>query len=165
MQQSKLSFQRITADDAAQQRMRIAAAHAAEMALLLAPPAVEEQRGPGRPKRAIERVLGDTAVGAEQERDTKRERSKYTNWFSSPYINDVLAAYRRHGHSAKAAIAVLQRDASDSRTRSSPTQLYAAGLTMAISCSHAFKPSWTVTQQQPAALVARAFCLPPSRIQ
>ncbi len=45
----------------------------------------------------------------------KRARGKYTRWFNSPYINDIIAAYVRQGCSARLAVAALQKGAPDDR--------------------------------------------------
>jgi len=39
----------------------------------------------------------------------------YTNWFSSPYINDVLQALERHSYNVKRAVAALKQHAPDAR--------------------------------------------------
>lgn len=121
MQQGKLNFQRITADEAAQQRERIAQAHATEHPPR-PPQPLPERRAPGRPrlKRPLELAAIESSnteptgssAAAETEQDNKRS---YTSWFSSPYINDVLSAYSRAGNSAKAAVARLKRQAPDDR--------------------------------------------------
>lgn len=121
MQQSKLAFARMTADDAAQQRTRIAQAFAAELAQKqpLPVPALPK-RGPGRPpkKRELQGELqsASTATNAASSSESapSAKRAK-TNWFSSPYIRDVLAAYRTNSHSAKRTVQALKREAPDNR--------------------------------------------------
>lgn len=122
MQQSKLAFARISADDAAQQRTRIAEAVAAERAQQPAPPPPPPKRGPGRPPKKREllseatlRATPAPAVAPACTSSPPAAKRTRTNWFSSPYINDVLAAYRKHGGSAKATVAALKREAPDTR--------------------------------------------------
>jgi hypothetical protein len=111
MQQSKLSFARVTADDAASQRAHIAALHAREHPAAAAVPAVK--RGPGRPKkRSLELLPASEAAPAAAQPAAKRA---HTNWFSSPYIRDILRAYEQHGRSAKRTVAALKRNAPDER--------------------------------------------------
>jgi hypothetical protein len=115
MKQSTLSFQPITADAAQQQRKSVAEQWAREhpdsgCERGDAPPT---QRGPGRPR--IKRPLNLEQAAGEQPTAQKPRTGKYTNWFSSPYISDVLRALRRHHYSAKAAVAALKRAAPDDR--------------------------------------------------
>ena len=44
-----------------------------------------------------------------------KNRGHYTNWLSSPYINDILREYKRCGYNARRTVDVLQRDAPDDR--------------------------------------------------
>lgn len=114
MQQSKLTFQRLTAADAQQQRASIAQKWEEEhppgaAATAPAPP----KRGPGRPRQ--KRELDLDAAAAIEKPPQKPRTGSYTNWFSSPYINDVLQALRVHHFSAKLAVAALKRNAPDDR--------------------------------------------------
>jgi hypothetical protein len=75
----------------------------------------QPKRGVGRPKLkrpAAEVMAAAAAADALQLPDHKR--GKYTRWFSSPYINDIIAAYTRTG-SARAAVAALKQSAPDDR--------------------------------------------------
>jgi hypothetical protein len=105
MLQAKLLFPRITADEAAQQRDKIAQQHVTEHPLQ-----VIVKRGPGRPPQPRPLPLADAAAAAAAQPVSQ----KRVNWFSSPYINDVLTAYRRYA-SAKLAIEFLKRSSVDGR--------------------------------------------------
>jgi hypothetical protein len=67
----------------------------------------------GRPKvkRTAEAALVAAAAVAEL---PPFKRGKYTRWFDSPYINDILAAYARTG-SARSTVAALRKSAPDDR--------------------------------------------------
>jgi hypothetical protein len=79
------------------------------------------QRGPGRPKKhtPVADVLKSAAAAAaaaaaevitsDAEDDPPRKRGKYTNWFASPHIHDILAAYQRYSHSSRKTVEELQR--------------------------------------------------------
>ncbi len=107
--QSQLAFRAITADEATQQQARFSAelARAAAEAPLKPPQPVK--RPVGRPKRPAPLI-----PTAETQAEAVK-RGKYTNWFSSAYIRDILHAYRVEGFSAKRAVAALQRLAPDDR--------------------------------------------------
>jgi hypothetical protein len=122
--QTHLSFTPITADEAAKQRAALAAVFAAEYPAAAAAD-VPEKRGVGRPKRRL-----DLALVAQQSNNNnnnnnnddddnndnaKRTRGTYTNWFTSPYINDIIAMYNRKHHSARIAVAALRASAPDGR--------------------------------------------------
>jgi len=126
MQQPPLGFTRITADDAQQQRARIALQFAEEMALHPPAPA-PQKRAVGRPKR--ERDAAGVLVGAAAAAATAAavpfaavtsldapvsKRGKYTNWFASPFLPDILAAYSRC-HSARTTVTTLRRAHPDGR--------------------------------------------------
>jgi hypothetical protein len=116
--QAPLGFLRIDAYDKAAQTKRIA--EAVKKHLPRPPPAPATKRSVGRPKQvrtANEALSAATAPAAAEvaEPEAKRARGSYTHWFSSPYINDILAAYRRTGCSAKRAIALLLAQAPDKR--------------------------------------------------
>lgn len=69
----------------------------------------------GRPKlkRPAEDVMA-AAAAADALQLPDRKRGKYTRWFNSPYINDIIAAYTRTG-SARAAVTMLQHSSPDNR--------------------------------------------------
>jgi len=73
------------------------------------------KRAVGRPKlkRAAEEVL-EAAATADALQLPTHKRGKYTRWFNSPYINDIIAAYTRTG-SARTAVAALKQSAPDDR--------------------------------------------------
>ena len=119
-QQRQLGFARITADDAQHQRQEIALQFAIEYALrapALAPP----KRAVGRPKRQREAsdVLSAAAVSTTASTAAASataaapldgpvsKRGKYTSWFASPFLSDILTAYSR-GHSARATVTTLR---------------------------------------------------------
>jgi hypothetical protein len=113
MSQPMLSFQRISADDAQKQRDSIAVkfeeerlAAAAAAAPVVAP---QPKLRPGRPPKKRELVNADIPP------PQKPRTGGYTNWFSSPYINDVLQALRLNDYIAKRAVAALKRNAPDQR--------------------------------------------------
>lgn len=127
MQQlSSLGFARITADDAQQQRTRIALQFAEELATH--PPAPAPQKRPvGRPKR--ERDAADVLSAAASAASAASavatatvealdapasKRGKYTNWLASPFFPDILAAYARC-HSARTTVTTLRRAYPDGR--------------------------------------------------
>src|SRR4051812_25406194 len=100
MQQSKLSFTRISAESAQQQRVAVAEewkrSHPAEASAAAAAEPLAK-RGPGRPPKKRDLAAADAA--APQPAAHKKPRTgNYTNWFSSPYINDVLATLHLHGY-------------------------------------------------------------------
>lgn len=116
MAQPKLTalFQPITADDAAQQRNHIAQKWKEEHpAAAAAAAAVAPKRGPGRPPKKRDLAAADDT--AEQSRAQKPRTGNYTNWFASPYLNDILQALKQHDYSAKRAVSALQRSAPDDR--------------------------------------------------
>ena len=127
MQQlSSLGFARITADDAQQQRTRIALQFAEELATH--PPAPVPQKRPvGRPKRerdaadvlsaavsAASAASAATAATVEPLDAPASKRGKYTNWFASPFLSDILATYSRY-HSARTTVTTLRRAHPDGR--------------------------------------------------
>jgi hypothetical protein len=116
MQQRPLGFSPITADDAQQQRLRIAHQLTAELAARPAPPQ-PEQRAVGRPKRPLSAadVLAAPPAAAAAAVEPATKRGKYTSWFASPFLADILAAYARHGHSARRTVTALQRAHPDGR--------------------------------------------------
>jgi DDE superfamily endonuclease len=120
MQQSQLSFEAITAHDAAMQRIHCAQRYAEAHPSCGVLPSLPPKRPVGRPpcKRSVNLVVLPTPTaghGEEKEEDggervsgaRKKSRGQYTNWFSSPYISDILAAYERSGHSAKRTVKLL----------------------------------------------------------
>ena len=117
-------FQRITPHEAQQQTnktlLQLGAQHAIE--------AAERQRlaqlkpGYGRPKleRTVNEALAAAAAAAaatatpdadtqDQSEASAHKRKKYNNWFASPYIHDIIAAYHSCGHSARRTVEHLQR--------------------------------------------------------
>lgn len=123
-----LGFARITADDAQQQRLRIASQFAAELAQH--PPVRAQPKRPvGRPKRqrdapavlsagsaaATSSATAAASAAATQPLDGPvSKRGRYTNWFASPFLPDILAAYSRC-HSARTAVTTLRRAHPDGR--------------------------------------------------
>jgi len=118
MQQPPLGFAPITADDARQQRERIALRLAAQLAARPVAPQ-EEKRGVGRPKRPLSATsvlaAAPAAAAAAAVVEPPTKRGRYTSWFASPFLSDILAAYARHGHSARRAVTALQRAHPDGR--------------------------------------------------
>jgi len=99
--QKQLGFQRISADTAQKQRDHIATKWMEEHPLFPASdPAPQPKRKPGRPPKLPQKLAAspDPAPPAK-----KARTGHYTNWFSSPYINDVLQALERHSYNFKHA--------------------------------------------------------------
>jgi len=74
----------------------------------------------GRPKlkRSAEQELAEAAAAdafIAELPQLKRARGKYTRWFDSPYINDILVAFARHNGSARRTVQSLQQNAPDDR--------------------------------------------------
>ena len=115
--QTQLSFAPITADEAAKQRAALAVAFAAEHPAAAASLPVPEKRDVGRPKRERDLVLPaqPNNNNNNDNNDAKRPREAYTNWFTSPYINDIIAMYHRKQHSARNTVAALRASAPDGR--------------------------------------------------
>jgi hypothetical protein len=78
-------------------------------------PSSPPKRAVGRPKqkRSAEDALAAAAAADALQLPTAK-RGKYTRWFDSPYINDILAAYTRTG-GARAAVTALRQSAPDDR--------------------------------------------------
>jgi hypothetical protein len=116
MSQSKLNFSKVTAHEAQQYRQLIAEQLAAAAAATTSPPPPPPVKRPvGRPKRApsLSTALGAaTEIAAEGEERAKK-RGKYTSWFDSPFLTDILAAYRQQGCSARKAVDFLRRSSPD----------------------------------------------------
>lgn len=123
-QQRPLGFSRITADDAGQQRERIARQLAETIALRppVAAAAAAEKRPVGRPKRQRQaaEVLREVAAAAAPAAaitppdEPASKRGRYANWFASPFLPDILAAYSRC-HSARTTVNTLRRAHPDGR--------------------------------------------------
>jgi hypothetical protein len=111
--QSTLTFTPITAHDAQLQRARIAAeVQKTPMPVTVAASTPPQRRPVGRPKKA--RKLEDAVKDESSEK--KQKRGSYSsNWFSSPYINDILEAYHRRSNNVRSAVSVLQKSAPDTR--------------------------------------------------
>jgi hypothetical protein len=114
-----LGFARITADDWRAQVTHTAAAFDAASATRPPPPS---KRSVGRPKRLLDAnaVLSaaatcDAASMSEPTQKKQKTRGQYTDWFSSPYINDILRAYERSGHRPTVAVSTLKAGAPDDR--------------------------------------------------
>jgi hypothetical protein len=132
-QQRPLGFARITADDARQQRERIASQLAQTIALQPRQPAATaaaaaaQKRPVGRPKRprdatellsaaassATSAAPSITSVATPLDEPASK-RGKYTNWFASPFLPDILTAYSRC-HSARTTVSMLRRAHPDGR--------------------------------------------------
>jgi hypothetical protein len=117
MPQPPLPFQRISTHEWRGQIVAVAAAAAATAAAAAAvapPPA--SKRPVGRPKRALSAhdVLAAAAATTDSLRPVKKSRGEYTDWFSSPYINDILREYYRD-HRPAMAVQRLRNAAPDDR--------------------------------------------------
>lgn len=109
--QSSLPFTRITAEEAATAR-RVEF----ERPRSPQPPAVPK-RPVGRPRSKRPLVLDSeaTAAAAAADGDAPVAKKHRQNWFSSPYINDILRAFQRSGGRARTAVHLLQKGAPDDR--------------------------------------------------
>ena len=102
-------FHPITADDAlTQQRLALAESAAAAAAV-----AAQRQRAdllrpkPGRPRGST--VLAPPPdESAHIDEQPAPKRGKYENWFTTPFIHDILDAYRKTGNSARKAVEQLR---------------------------------------------------------
>ena len=120
--QRPLSFVPITADEWRTQVTHTAAAFTSTIATRTPPP---PKRPVGRPKRMLDAnaVLAAAAAAAaaasstpeEQPAKKQKTRGQYTDWFSSPYIHDIIRAYARSGHRPTVAVATLKASAPDGR--------------------------------------------------
>jgi hypothetical protein len=109
-------FQRISPEQALAQHTRELHACAAAIAQEHEQRDREQllRRGPGRPKK--ERDAADAVMAAataasvdDKEEEPPTKRGKYANWFSTPLIHDILAAYQRCDRSGEKTVAYLQR--------------------------------------------------------
>jgi len=129
MSQSSLPFKRITTHE---WRGQVAAAAAQPL-----PPSAPPKRPVGRPKRALNAhdVLGDAAAAVAGEKPAKRSRGTYTDWFSSPYINDILREYHRDHRPALAVQRLKDRAPDDRYERLTPLS-WAGSTRRHTSCCH-----------------------------
>ena len=72
------------------------------------------KRKPGRPAKPLPPPLDApavlaTAAEASDFVEPAEKKSKYTHWWSSAFIHDILRAYKQQGNSARKAVAYLQR--------------------------------------------------------
>jgi len=105
-------FPRISTSDAQAQHQRLLAESAADAAVAHSPDVVV--RPPGRPRKMLDahRILNAAAAVTTDESASEQsaaKRAKYTNWFASPLIHDILAAYKMNDCSAKKTVGYLQR--------------------------------------------------------
>lgn len=135
--QRPLSFRKITAHEAQQQRERIAQELATALASVPPPAPAPPRRTVGRPKR--ERTLAEAAAAAaaaaapekaDSEEQPAAKRGKYTNWFTSPYLNDVLRAYAWRDTAPDAPSQRCSAPRRMSATHASTTPRCAAGLVL-----------------------------------
>lgn len=106
-------FQRIDLAAHRQQVAQVATQLKENQPRALTPP---PKRTVGRPKlkRSAEELL-EAAAAADALELPENKRGKYTRWFNSPYINDILHAHTKCGGSARRAVASLQNAAPDKR--------------------------------------------------
>ena len=110
----------IDAHTAQLQRERIAA----QLATLLPSPLPLPKRLVGRPKRQLDassilaaaaKVVYSGSVEESDKHASKKARGHYTDWFASPYIHDILAAFRRNNFQARQTVIALQKSTPDGR--------------------------------------------------
>jgi DDE superfamily endonuclease len=67
--------------------------------------------GPGRPRKQLNAyaILNAAAAVEEPSPAPPAKRTKYTNWFASPLIHDIIAAYAACSGSARRTVEWLQR--------------------------------------------------------
>jgi len=106
--QATLPFQRITTDEWREQLAALAAEPR--------PPPAPPKRSVGRPKRELSAndVLAAAGVAAADAPPQKKQRGTYTDWFSSPYIHDILREYAKD-HRPALAVQRLKEKAPDDR--------------------------------------------------
>jgi len=124
MQQPALSFQRISADDAHKQLNSIAAKFEEELSTAAAAASsipVVPKRGPGRPPKKRELAL----IAPPEPPAQKPRTGEYTNWFSSPHIQQMLHTLEVYGFNAKRTVRELKRRAPDVYARLSDSTVRA----------------------------------------
>jgi hypothetical protein len=101
-------FQPISRDDAAQQQQHALHQSAAAAAAEAARRTHQQlhRAKPGRPRKLS--LTLPSAACDEEEGAAPHKRGKFVNWFASPYIHDILVAYRLCSRSAKKTVAHLQ---------------------------------------------------------
>ena len=121
--QPTLGFAGITAADWRAQVAHTAVAFNAAAATATRLPPPPPKRPVGRPKRLLDAnaVLSAAATSAaassvsEPTQKKQKTRGQYTDWFSSPYINDILREYERSGYRPTVAVSTLKAGAPDDR--------------------------------------------------
>ena len=110
-------FQPINVDEALTQQQLALSQSAVESAVAAAARDRSQllRLGPGRPRKHTLAAPVDAAAPAadaapvESESDeSPAKRGKYENWFNTPWIHDILEAYRKTSRSARKAVAQLQ---------------------------------------------------------
>ena len=128
----KRLFAPITAAEAQKQRERIAQEHKKELetaaaeraAARAAAPPPAKKRCVGRPARAHEPAQSSAAAASADATDDcdeqqsfvavtdsnadKVARGQYMNWFATPYVSDIITAYRYAAYSARTAVSRLR---------------------------------------------------------
>jgi hypothetical protein len=122
-------FAPITADDAHIQQQRSLQSIDVEMKAI-----AEERRladivrpGAGRPRKLLNAnqvMVAAAAVAIPSSDEPSAKRGKYTNWFASPFIHDILTAYQLNLRSAKKTVAYLQSKFPQLATESEPRFLH-----------------------------------------
>jgi hypothetical protein len=102
-------FPTLSADEAQAQRDRLHKQSAATV------PHRVPHAAPGRPRvqldasKFLAAAVESGSVTESESLPTPAKRAKYVNWFASPFIHDILAAYIQCDHSAKKTVHYLQR--------------------------------------------------------
>lgn len=116
--QPSLSFAPITAEEWRAQVVHTAVAF---NSTVTPRPPPQPKRPVGRPKRQLDAntVLAAAAAASNSYEDQpakkQKTRGQYTDWFRSPYINDIMRAYERSDHRPKLALDQLKVSAPDAR--------------------------------------------------
>jgi hypothetical protein len=105
-------FQPISRDDAALQQQHALQQSAAAAVADAAHRTYQHlhRAKPGRPRSKLAVSLPHNADAEEEQEEAGRsKRGKYENWFASPFIHDILAAFHLCSRNAKRTVAHLQR--------------------------------------------------------
>ena len=117
MTQPALPFKRVTTDEWREQLVALATEPH--------PPPAPRKRSVGRPKRELSAndVLAAAAATMTDEPPLKKMRGTYTDWFTSPYIHDILREYAKDHRPALTVQRLKEKTPDDRYERLSHTTL------------------------------------------